>query len=126
MMSNPRRPGLGRAPSVKSLAVSSPAPQEVSAKPSVSSQMQGRPGGGGVSPNGSIDSEHGILSNKGDCILNPYKLLNFGRSTPPPIPGSSYDDFLMWACDGVTGFGLEDIALELWAGLIPNPTSSRI
>ena len=45
----------------------------------------------------------------------------YGRKTPPPRYGSSYDDFLMWAStDGLAPLQEEiDLAVTLWMGLEP-------
>lgn len=45
----------------------------------------------------------------------------FGRPTPPPAPGSDYDEFVMWASyDSPMPHQDEiDLAITLWMGLVP-------
>lgn len=46
----------------------------------------------------------------------------YGRSAPPPPPGSSYWQFLHWASDGGMPFEEDaDLAISMWMGQPPEP-----
>jgi len=64
-----------------------------------------------------------------DTAAPPPKVpaVNFGRSAPPPPPGSPYSAFLDWASeDGLPIPGDEALATRLWMGLSDTDPSNEL
>lgn len=51
----------------------------------------------------------------------------YGRSCPPPSPGSSYWEFIHWASEGCMPFPEDtDLAITLWMGCVPEQEESSV